>query len=91
MRIVDKSDYTITVMKDSEDPYWSSLGQYARNAKVINSSISICFTHPYAPPTVLNADDFVCGAGRLILYFGDRVPDSFSVGKKVYLTLNKFY
>lgn len=87
MRIVELSDYTMVVMKDSDDSLWSSVGDFYRYAKEYNYPILVDkdqITHHY-----FVSDDYIYSAGRLILYFKDKLK-GFSVGDKIALALKTY-
>ena len=83
MQIVELGDYSMVIMKDSEDPPWKSVGDIYRHADRYGLSIGVDveqITMDY-----LESSDYVCTAGRLILLFKDKIPDRFHVHDKVEL------
>lgn len=86
MRIVEISDYSMTVMKDSDDPPWLNLAQLANIAR----NMKVCILVPYEDSDdewvrthVTPVNDHVCTAGRLILFFADKIPKEYEKGSKV--------
>lgn len=84
MRIVELGENSMVIMKDSDDPPWSSVGDYYRDSTKRCSSILVDkddqLTHYY-----LESSEFIYTAGRLILYFKDTIPSRFKVNDKVFL------
>ena len=85
MQIVELGDNTMVIMKDSEDPPWVSVGNIYREASRYGKTILVDrenqLTFHY-----LESSDFVCTAGRLVLFFKDSIPSRFQLHDKVYLT-----
>ena len=85
MRIVELGDNSMVIMKDSEDPPWVSVGYIYREAVetgkkiLVDSGDQLTFHY-------LEASDYVCTAGRLVLFFRDNIPSRFKLHDKVYLT-----
>lgn len=82
MRIVELSDYSMVVMKDSDDPPWINLGDYYRD---VEGDLG-CFVVDAGDQLTMNyiiSKEFVYAAGRLILYFKDRIPEKFHLHDKV--------
>lgn len=83
MRIVELHDYSMVVMKDSEDPPWVNVGDVYREASRCGKNIMVDIdqiTYHY-----VIASDFIYSAGRLILYFDSPIPDRFHLHDKVAL------
>lgn len=82
MRIIELSDYSMTVMKDSDDPPWVNLGDYYREVAgdlgCLLVDVGDQLTMKY-----ITSKEFVYAAGRLILYFKDRIPEKFHLHDKV--------
>lgn len=92
MRIVELSEYTMTVMKDSEDPYWSSISGYYRTS--LKHGLSICVAkgdYPDEPENGVTSSDSVCSGGMLVLFFRDKINSEFKVGDKVQIYFRKQY
>ena len=84
MRIVELHDYSMVVMKDSEDPPWVNVGDFYREAVREGKSIMVDIdqiTYHYVV-----ASDAIYSAGRLILYFDCPIPDRFHLHDKVALS-----
>lgn len=85
MRIVELTEYTMVVMKDSDDPPWVNLGDIYRRAIKYDSCLyvdvgdQITYYHT-------STDKYVYTAGRLILYFEQKIPDRFHLHDKVTVT-----
>ena len=81
MRIVELGDYSMTVMKDSEDPPWVSVGDiYRRAYSVILVDKGNQLTYEY-----IESSDSVYSAGRLVLFFKDKIPSNYHLHDEVYL------
>lgn len=83
MQIVELGDYSMIVMKDSEDPPWESIGNVYRAAAYFNSTIlvdveQLTINH-------ITSTDFVYSGGRLVLFFKDAIPERFHLHDKVVL------
>ena len=85
MQIVEMDDYSMVIMKDSEDPPWEGVGDIYREASKYRKKILIDvgdqLTIHY-----LEASDYIYSAGRLLLYFKDIIPSRFQLHDKVFLT-----
>lgn len=75
MTIVELSDYSMTVMKDSEDPPWVSISRIGKYARLYVESVS---TGNMEKPT-----DFVCSGRMLVLFFKDSISDKFKEKEKI--------
>ena len=86
MRIVELSDYSMVIMKDSEDAFWVSVGDYHRMSKKSGWVIGIGKEDKEHHLTVTQySSDSVYTAGRLVLLFEDPVNPEFHLHDKVYL------
>ena len=85
MKIVELSDYSVIIMKDSEDPFYFSLSGYAVKARKEEYHIGMYKNNAMSPTLMQISNDFVCTAGRLVLLFGDKVKDCFQKGDTVRL------
>lgn len=87
MKIVELSDYSMTIMKDSEDPFYVSMSAIQKKKEKKGGSIRVCKYEEDYDPSYLGtpADDSICTAGRMILFFKDSIRDMFSLGEKVVL------
>lgn len=85
MRIVELSEYTMVIMKDSDDLPWANLGDIYRRARRYDSCLFVNvgdqLTYSY-----LSTNEYVYTAGRLILYFEQKIPDRFHLHDKVTVT-----
>lgn len=84
MQIVELGDYSMVVMKDSNDPYWYSVGRIYRSAQRENYDIKVVggrASYQSSP----NSADAIYTAGKLILFFKDKVSNKFKVHDKVEL------
>lgn len=81
MRIVELSDYTMVIMKDSDDFLWNNVGDIYRKAKSLDATLAVDVdqvTFHY-----LESSDYIYSAGRLMLFFKDKIPDRFHLHDKV--------
>lgn len=82
MTILEKSDYSMVIVKDSEDPYWISLKSIYDDAnqhgKKIIVDVGDQITYYY-----MEASEFLYSARSLILFFKDKITDRFHVRDKV--------
>ena len=85
MRIVELTEYTMVVMRDSDDPPWISLGDIYREAENYNCKLFVD-TGDQLTYSHLSTDKYVYTAGRLILYFEQKIPDGFHLHDKVTVT-----
>lgn len=83
MQIVELGDYSMVIMKDSEDPPWENVGNIYRYADRYGLSIGVDVEQ--ITMSYLESSDYICTAGRLILLFEDKIPDRFHVHDKVKL------
>ena len=84
MRIVELGDCSMVIMKDSEDPPWVSVGNIYRRA--VENGFLISVLSESSSEAVV-ASDYVCTAGRLVLFFKDSIGDKIHLYDKVILTL----
>ena len=84
MRIVELGDCSMVIMKDSEDPPWISVGNTYRRASENGYQISVLSE---SSSEAVVASDYVCTAGRLILFFKDSINSEFHLHDKVSLEL----
>lgn len=85
MRIVELGDYSMVIMKDSEDLPWMSVGATYRTAERYRMRIAVDkgqLTFDY-----LLASEWVYSAGKLILFFSDAIPGRFHLYDRVELYL----
>lgn len=82
MRIIELGDYSMVIMKDSEDRIKVSIGDFYR----------FCYKNEYKitveiPNTRHHqmSDDCIYSGGRLILFFKDKVLPEFKLHQKVLL------
>ena len=85
MRIVELGDCSMVIMKDSEDPPWVSVGDVYRNASMCDISILVDKGYQLSCD-YLDASEYVYTAGRLVLFFKDKIPSRFQLHDKVFLT-----
>lgn len=85
MRIVELTEYTMVVMRDSDDPPWINLGDIYREAESYNCKLFVD-TGDQLTYSHLSTDEYVYTAGRLILYFEQKIPDRFHLHDKVTVT-----
>lgn len=84
MRIVELSDYTMVIMKDSEDPPWVSVGKAYRYATKCNQHIEVGLLDNDGEVTVcIASSDMVCTAGRLVLFFKDKIDSRYKLHSRV--------
>ena len=88
MQIVELSDYSMVIMKDSQDPPWERVGKVNRKAKKENCRIVVerfLGDNPDFNAYGQASKEFICTAGRLVLFFGDPVDSQFKLHDRVYL------
>ena len=82
MTILELGDYSMVIVKDSEDPYRRSLKKIYYEADFYDKKIIVDvgnqITHYY-----IEASEFLYSARSLILFFKDKITDRFHVGDKV--------
>lgn len=88
MRIVELSDYTMTVMKDSEDPFWFGISKLQSRISDKHFNVAVVLeeemgSFPQIPKHFVVPEDSICTAGRLVLYFADKIPKVYKVGSRV--------
>lgn len=71
MRIIELSDYSMTIMKDSEDPPWVSIGDIYR--KAVKNKEQIAVDKGQLTINYLKSSDYIYGGGRIILYFEKKI------------------
>lgn len=81
MRIVELSDYSMTVMKDSDDPPWANIGDLYREAVYYDSPLFVNIGNQLGK--YISTKEYVYAAGRLILYFKNKIPERFHLHDKV--------
>lgn len=82
MRIVELGDNSMVIMKDSEDPPWISVGSVYRNA-VKKQGVLTVAPLEVNDHRVLDASEYICSGGRLVLFFKEDVRDIFHLHEKV--------
>lgn len=82
MRIVELSDYSMVVMKDSDDPPWVNLGDYYRETAG-NLGCFLVDVGDQITVKYIISKEFVYAAGKLVLYFKDKIPERFHLKDKV--------
>jgi hypothetical protein len=92
MRIVELNEYSMIVMKDSEDPPWISVGNIYRTSKDKGLKIAVSTDvkiddSPVKEPAFQVSNDSVYTAGRLVLFFGDPISPKFKNKLRVSLLL----
>lgn len=82
MTILELSDYSMVIVKDSEDPYWMSLKDIYDEADSCDKKIIVDvgnqITHYY-----MEASEFLYSTRSLVLFFKDKITDRFHAGDKV--------
>lgn len=92
MRIVELTDYTMVIMKDSEDPPWISVGRIYRHSKKLSAPIRVALPTKVRRErgvTDIKSKDAVYNAGMLVLFF-DNAIKGYSVQDRVDLYLYEF-
>lgn len=93
MRIVELSDYSMVIMKDSQDPYWESVGNIYREAQRKKMHIKVEFiTNYYSLKPIRESvsqisSEAVYTAGRLILFFSSPVSSNFQLNDNVEISV----
>lgn len=87
MIISELGDYSVIIMKDSEDKPWYSLNDTYTKAANNNLSIGI---YKYLQKeggryksVNMGSDNYIYSGRRLILFFKERVDKHFKVGDKI--------
>lgn len=83
MRIVEVSDYSVVIMKDSDDHIFSRTGVYADYINALkHNTINISYINEdgYKEFKIASAINTM---GRLIVYTEDKISDELKVGYKV--------
>jgi hypothetical protein len=71
-------------MKDSEDPWWLSVGDVYRQASAHSDTITIVKDIPDYPGSYYRkSKEFIYSGNRLLVLFPDRINDVFKVQDKV--------
>ena len=91
MQIVELGDNSMVIMKDSEDPFWMSVGDIYRKAKNEEYSMAVgifqyvngSFEHKHNNFQI--ASEYIYSAGRLILFFKEAIYPMFHLHDKVYI------
>lgn len=95
MRIVELSDYSMVIMKDSEDSYRTSVGEIYRYFKELDIKMKVCKVlystedshYTYSGITQVTVSDFICSGGKLVLFFDDNIKDRFKLHDRVTICL----
>lgn len=82
MRIIELSDYSMTVMKDSDDPPWTNIGNLYRQAVDYDDPLFVDVGNQLSMDYI-STKEYVYAAGRLILYFKYKIPERFHLHDKV--------
>lgn len=83
MQIVELGDCSMVIMKDSEDPPWVSVGDIYRKCIKRKGNIHIYQLH--APYDEMKSSEAVYTAGRLVLFFKDKIRPTFWLHEKINL------
>lgn len=88
MQIVELSDYSMVVMKDSEDSMRFSIGTIYRLAKQYRSRIYVKRIDADSDTydAIQETDDCIYTAGRLVLFFKDHISSKFQLHDKVLIS-----
>lgn len=88
MRIVELAENSMMIMKDSEDPPWVSVGQVYRLAQDHDNIISVAkWGSDIVPTSIVYSSDYICTAGRLILFFPESLGSEWHLQDRVSLDL----
>lgn len=86
MTAIQVSDYTMTIMKDSDDPYYFSISSF-RKAHEEGCGIQVRVlkeeSEEYDDEDWLIPESMVCTGGRMMLWFNDKIPETFKKGVKI--------
>lgn len=86
MRIVELGDYSMVIMKDSDDPPWFSVGEVYRCAQKWGDTIIVEKEQEILKTVVRRAaSSSIYTAGRLILFFQDTVIPDFCLNDRIYV------
>ena len=69
-------------MKDSEYPYWLSISKYRKEYEE-GGLLEIVSIGPGKGLAQIRAESMVCTAGRMILYFKDKIPEVYKKGGRI--------
>ena len=83
MQIVELGDCSMIIMKDSEDSPWFSVGALYRYA--VKRGGNFWVAQMEAPYDMQRATDYVYTAGRLVLFFSEKIRPTFYLHEKVNL------
>ena len=88
MQIVELGDCSMVIMKDSEDPFYVSIGSIYREAQWCGKPI--CVRKDYQSKFEGwsgRASEAIYTGGRLVLFFKEPIPDSIHLHDKVALVI----
>ena len=88
MTIVQVSDYTMTIMKDSDDPYYFSISSFREMyEKGCGIQVRVLDEESEEKPDDdwLIPESMICTGGRMMLWFNDKIPETFKKGTKIEL------
>jgi hypothetical protein len=85
MQIVELTDYSMVIMRDSTDPPWVSLGKTYSWAKKHHRGIEVGLlnTDGSGEITSIISSDMICTAGRLVLFFKDKIDSRYKLHSPV--------
>lgn len=82
MTILELSDYSMIIVKDSEDPYWINLRGIYDYANRCGMKIIVDAGNQITYKYVI-ASEFLYSARSLVLFFKEKLDDRFHAGDKV--------
>lgn len=90
MKIVELGDYSMVIMKDSEDSPWFSIGKIYRQSQRSKGHPLLVRSRNDGMDALATSDwikssESIYSAGRLVLYFPDSIANVFNIGDKVEL------
>lgn len=86
MTAIQVSDYTMTIMKDSDDPYYFSISSFRKSYEEgcgIQVRVLKEESEEYDDEDWLIPESMVCTGGRMMLWFNDKIPETFKKGVKI--------
>ena len=78
----------MVIMKDSQDPPWVTVSKPYRQAKDLNRAVEIGLFEGDTEVATIYPEaisDSICTAGRLVLFFKDKIDPKFKLHSKVLL------
>lgn len=89
MRIVELGDYSMTIMKSTEDAPWDNLADIYHTALEKKRGIGVLNPSLFYSDGIgiMKSSEFIYSGRRLVLFFKDRISENFKTGDIVKLYL----